>query len=203
MVSVVSRHRKYLERPQVGELCTLRDATFDDVEHIVACRNASRMGFFDARLITAEGTRHFLKNADGWHFVIEHDGQPCGYVSIHGIDEETGLATVGRSMLCPEYRGKGIMGEARHLSMAYAFLHAPIRKICGTTRQDNPHGLKFALSVGQEFEGIRYYHFGADQISGVVHGCFRDRYLEDFDSQARCYRHPSLLSETIRRFLGL
>ena len=159
MAPTGSSQRLYIEEPLVGELCILRDATFDDVECIAACRNTSRMGFFDSRPVTIEQTQRFLENADGWHVVVECEGQLRGYTSIHNIDEKTEITTVGRSMLHPEYRGKGVMGEVRHLSIAYAFLHAPIRKICGTTRQDNSPGLRFALNVGQEFEGVRQLHY--------------------------------------------
>lgn len=206
MVSAVSS-RRYFEEPLVGENCALRNATLDDAENLTNWRNVSRIAFFDSRPVTIEQTRRFLENADGYHFIVEHEGQSCGYISTYDIDMETGMATVGRSVIQPERRGRSILVEARRLATVYVFMHEPtIRKLCGVTRRDNPSGLRFNLNVGQEFEGIRRFHYlerSTGWMNGAVYSCLKDRYLEDFDWQARCYRHPDPLSETIRKFLGV
>jgi len=195
-----------LKLPLVGENCIVRDANFDDIQNMTKWRNEGRMAFFDQRLVSVRQTMQFLEEAEGLHCIVEYDGQACGYSSIYNIDEKTRLAEVGRVVMDPSFRGKGIMSEARRLMVVYMFAQTPIEKLYAVMRRDNPIGIKFHLAVGFELEGIRKKHFlsmDSFLVDGVFGGMQKWRYFEDFDWKAKAYRNPDPLSELIVEHLGL
>ena len=96
-----------------GELTTLRRATDDDVERLVAWHADPDVArFWDDETFTSDELRERLARDDVEPWIVEAGGEPIGYLQVH----ETGLDM----FLVPDARGRGLGTDAaramtRHL----------------------------------------------------------------------------------------
>lgn len=103
----------------VGPRVRLRATRDSDVPRLVDLRNNARDSFYDSSLVDVASTTRWLQVSAGrgeLNWVILQGGQVIGTASAIPQQDEV---EIGRIVLDPECRGKGLMREALELILGY------------------------------------------------------------------------------------
>lgn len=95
-----------------GTLTSLRPATNDDVERLVAWHDDPEVArFWDDEHFTSAEMQERLARDDVDAWIVEADGEPIGYLQVHseGLD----------MFLVPDARGRGLGPDAARAMTAY------------------------------------------------------------------------------------
>jgi RimJ/RimL family protein N-acetyltransferase len=90
----------------------LREIAEADLDIVRALRNESREWFFDNRVISREGLRHWFKtiaNRPIDFFVLDEGGRAIGTISVATSADGK---EIGNLLLDPAWRGRGLMHAA-------------------------------------------------------------------------------------------
>ena len=142
-----------LSYPLTGEHMTLREISEEDSECVVRWRNAENPNrvFFSDRILTLEHQHRWIKtyrnDPSDFTFIIEHDGNPVGMVSLYHIKEKK--AEFGRLLIGEkEFRGQGLAGEAVRRVIDFGFRDLGLEEIRASVFEDNRPAVSLYLSVG-------------------------------------------------------
>lgn len=93
------------------------------------------------------------ENSDEAHFLIEHDGEKAGNISINGLESEYRKGEFGVSVH-PDHQGKGIGTVAIQLVLQYAFQTQNMHKVRGGHLEKNTASKRIMEKAGFQEEGI-------------------------------------------------
>ncbi len=100
-----------------------------------------------------EGTEYRL------FMVVQEDGSPVGHFQFIRLDQEKGETTIGRILLNPELRGKGMGTEM----------------------------VREALRFGQERYGLRKFDLAVFGFNESAHGCYKKLGFQETGREEVCY----------------
>jgi RimJ/RimL family protein N-acetyltransferase len=93
------------------------------------------------------------ENTDEAHFLIEHEGEKAGTVSINGLESDYRRGEFGVSVH-PDYQGKGVGTKAVQLILRYAFQAQNMHKVRGGYLENNPASERIMEKAGFQEEGV-------------------------------------------------
>ncbi len=113
----------------------------------------------------SEWLKRFREN--GWWtedygrlLVTDHAGNRLGYVNYYKSSHSYQGLEIGYRIFRPEHRGRGFMGEAVPLFVAYLFEAKPIERIQALAHSENTASCRVLERSGFAFEGtLRRAHF--------------------------------------------
>jgi ribosomal-protein-alanine N-acetyltransferase len=113
----------------------------------------------------SEWLKRFREN--GWWtedfgrlLVTDHAGNRLGYVNYYKSSHSYQGLEIGYRIFRPEDRGRGVMGEAIPLFVAYLFEAKPIERIQALAHPENRASCRLLERSGFTFEGtVRRAHF--------------------------------------------
>jgi len=146
----------------------------EDLEQVLAWRNhpdVRRFMYTQHEISLDEHLRWFERasvDASRHLLIFEREGEALGFISLHEI-AAGGIADWGFYAAPDAPKGTGRqLGEH---SLAYAFDHLAMHKVCGQALAFNERSIQFHQKLGFRQEGLlREQHFGCDRYHDVV--CF-------------------------------
>jgi UDP-4-amino-4,6-dideoxy-N-acetyl-beta-L-altrosamine N-acetyltransferase len=109
----------------------------------------------------------FLADADRRGWIINHNGEPAGFLSLTGVQSRHRHADWGWYIGEADARGRGAGRAAQALGLDVAFDGLGLEKVCAEVLADNDVALKAQAAAGFRREGYRRRHVLKD-------GAFRD-----------------------------
>lgn len=134
----------------------LREITKEDIEQIRLWRNREevRTRFIHDDLITESQQETWYRsyqNKDNdimWMAIEKSNKKPVGTVSLYDIDRVGKTAEVGRVIVAPEHRRKGLGKRLMESALDYAFIEIGLHMVCLSVFYDNIVPMKIYLDLG-------------------------------------------------------
>lgn len=141
---------------------TLRDATPDDLDAIMAIENRS----FPTDAWSSETMAAELASPHGRYLVDEHDGAVVGYGGVRALlgSADADIQTIA---LLAEYRGQG-RGRALLRALLAAAVERGAREVFLEVRADNPTAEGLYLAEGFEELARRPHYYQPDDVDAIV-----------------------------------
>ncbi|WP_396659077.1 ribosomal protein S18-alanine N-acetyltransferase [Microbacterium oxydans] len=141
---------------------TLRDATADDLEAIMAIENRS----FPTDAWSSETMVAELVSPHGRYLVDEHDGEVIGYGGVRALlgSADADIQTIA---LLAEYRGHG-RGRALLRALLAAAAERGAREVFLEVRADNPSAEGLYRAEGFEEIARRPHYYQPDGVDAIV-----------------------------------
>lgn len=98
--------------------------------------------------------------------VESESGEAVGYVELGALDPRNQSARIGRVLLAPHARGRGLGGELMRAALAYAFDVLKVHRAELGVFDANPHALAVYERVGFRREGMRRESFKVPEELG-------------------------------------
>jgi UDP-4-amino-4,6-dideoxy-N-acetyl-beta-L-altrosamine N-acetyltransferase len=142
----------------------LRDVVAEDRERLFAWRRSPEVSRWmcDASVETPETHRRwfesFLNSPDRKGWIINHNGQPAGFLALSGLAGCHRRAEWGWYIGEPEARGRGVGRAAQALGLDKAFDELGLEKVWAEVLADNDAALKAQASAGFRREGYLRNH---------------------------------------------
>src|SRR5262245_45666619 len=109
-----------------------------------------------------------LEGPDKSEFVIEADGKVIGEIELHRWkNRRAGSATLGVSILDPDYLGKGYGRDAINVLLDWAFRIQNYRRIGLSTLATNERAIRC-------YEGVGFQHEGRERQAEYCNGDYLD-----------------------------
>jgi RimJ/RimL family protein N-acetyltransferase len=171
-----------------GESVRLRPVEERDLPHFVRWLNEPEvrhwLSMADGPELTLESEREWYEEvrADAARLIwcIEtEDGKPIGNLSLHGIDESNGRATLGIFIGEKGHWGRGYGTEAIGEVLRYAFTELGLRRVGLGTDEDNARAIRCYEKCGFMREGLqRAYRLRQGQpVNAVMMAVLREEWL--------------------------
>lgn len=138
-----------------------------------------------ADLATATIADLYRARGDRFVWIVEADGEACGWITLVVTNWDHGLSEIGYA-LSTKFQGRGLMAEALTLLLPEIFLRTTLERIEARCSVNN-HGSRRVLEkLGFTEEGIlrAYFRLRGKRIDHALYALLRIDYL------------PSLLSPT-------
>jgi UDP-4-amino-4,6-dideoxy-N-acetyl-beta-L-altrosamine N-acetyltransferase len=151
----------------------LRALTPDDCERLFRWRREPEVDRWMSDLPAHTLDEHrfwfdsFRADPDRRGWIITHQGQPAGFLTLTGIESRHRRADWGWYIGEPDARGRGAGRAAQALGLDVAFDGLGLEKVCAEVLADNDVALKAQAAAGFRREGYRRRHVLKD-------GVFRD-----------------------------
>lgn len=160
-----------------GERVALRPMTEEDAEAVVRWRNNPeiRRWLFSRDPLTVESHLKWFQRSkpDRVDYVVclKKTGRPVGTVSFTRIDPAAGRAEAGKMLGEPALWGKGLMGEAFRIWMAFGFERIGLSYIYVRMKASNERNIRLNTRIGFRRERVVR---GEDLEDVLVMGLDRD-----------------------------
>lgn len=141
---------------------TLRDATVDDLDAIMAIEERS----FPTDAWSRETMAAELANPHGRYLVDEHDDAIIGYGGVRAL-RGSADADIQTIALLAEHRGQG-RGRALLRALLGAAAERGAREVFLEVRADNPSAEGLYLAEGFEEIGRRPRYYQPDDVDAIV-----------------------------------
>ena len=141
---------------------TLRDATVDDLDAIMAIENRS----FPTDAWSAETMAAELASPHGRYLVDEHDGAVIGYGGVRALHGSAD-ADIQTIALLAEHRGQGRGRILLRALLAEAAARGA-REVFLEVRADNPSAEGLYLAEGFEEIARRLHYYQPDDVDAIV-----------------------------------
>lgn len=141
---------------------TLRDATADDLDAIMAIEERS----FPTDAWSRETMAAELGSIHGRYLVDEHDDQVIGYGGVRALTGSAD-ADIQTIALLAEHRGQG-RGRALLRALLAAAAERGAREVFLEVRADNPAAEGLYLAEGFEEIGRRPRYYQPDDVDAIV-----------------------------------
>lgn len=147
---------KQVFQPYVVNNLRLRLLTHDDLPFTLEWRNREgvREQFGNANALTWEQHagwfQRYLDKPDDLVFIVEgvQAGARIGQAAIYAIDTEAGNAEIGRFVVAPEFKGKGLMRQAISALMDFARDSLGLAAVYLEVRVTNEHARRLYERLG-------------------------------------------------------
>ena len=96
--------------------------------------------------------------AANYHWMVTHDDNTVGHVSLRNVNRRMGLAEIGYS-IGEEHQGKGYGSAAVALVVAKAFTETFLRKLIAYVAADNTASCRILGKLGFIREGLLREHY--------------------------------------------
>ena len=166
-----------------GEGFTLRRATEDDLEFIVALSTHHEvspfMAAFSATEPEAVSEEIRRSESDPGRFgrvVLEVDGERAGLLAFQVFSERSRIADLRGLMLHPDFRGRGLADAAARLLVRHLIFDLDFHRVQLECYGFNERAIRHAQRSGFTQEGVKrkaYWRHG-DWVDGVLFGLVRD-----------------------------
>lgn len=141
---------------------TLRDATPEDLDAIMAIENGS----FPTDAWSADTMAAELDSPHGRYLVDEQDGTVIGYGGVRAL-QGSADADIQTIALLAEYRGQG-RGRALLRALLSAAVERGAREVFLEVRADNPSAEGLYRAEGFEEIGRRPRYYQPDDVDAIV-----------------------------------
>lgn len=141
---------------------TLRDATPDDLDAIMAIENRS----FPTDAWSSETMAAELASPHGRYLVDEHEGTVVGYGGVRAL-QGSADADIQTIALLAEHRGRG-RGRMLLRALLSAAVARGAREVFLEVRADNPAAEGLYLAEGFEEIARRPHYYQPDDVDAIV-----------------------------------
>jgi RimJ/RimL family protein N-acetyltransferase len=166
-----------------GEGFTLRRATPDDVEFMIALATHQDVEPFmaavsarDGQALMEEIERAALEPEHYGQFVVEVDGERAGVMAFEVSNRRSRIANLRGLMLHPAFRGRGIADAAARLLVRHLVFDLEYHRVQLECYGFNERAIRHAERAGFVKEGVKRkaYWRHDDWVDGVLFGLVRE-----------------------------
>jgi aminoglycoside 6'-N-acetyltransferase len=137
----------------VGEATVIRQAGIEDADLLVAWHaDPDIAAYWDDETYTKEQMLERLQRSDVDPYIIEHDGQPIGYLQAWYVETDPGVAGLDM-FLTPSARGQGFGPDAARTLATWLLGSGGMRRVTVDTDPANERSVQGWAKAGFRVEG--------------------------------------------------